>query len=170
MLNRVGNGCVFSVALLTLLILFLCGLEFVVDEPGRQERLNRELSLRRAWPTTFGRIESSQVELRKMRRMAGKQEHPLVVYKYAVNGTAYRSSNLGILGEEDDWRGDGAQGIVSRFPLGSQVSVHYDAGQPGQAYLLDTVGQATPSRGGWAFVVVSLLGFGLVLRLWRDRV
>ena len=167
-LRRLADGCFFTLAFLPILFFFLTGLEMLFDEPNRLNRLNQELALRRGWPTATGRVVTSQVEARKVHRRSRKLDSPSIVYTYVVAGEEFRCSQLGILGDEPEWFGDGARPLVASHPVGSEVTVHYDPKQPGRCFIMDTVQVSGTRGGGWVFVLVSL-GFGaLFWHCWKN--
>jgi hypothetical protein len=84
----------------------------------------------RSWPSTDGVIIKSEV--------AGKRAyHPEITFRYSVAGKAYlRTTDLGTPGFGNrNSRLDTAERISENFSAGSHVTVHYDPGEPGHAFI-----------------------------------
>ncbi len=90
------------------------------------------------WPTTDGRITSSDVTSHPSLDSNGLHTtifEPKVVYEYNVSGQPYHSQQISygaISGESSPgW----AQGIVEKYPAQRTVRVFYNPKQPGEAVL-----------------------------------
>ncbi len=110
------------------------------------------------WPTTTGTIIGSKVGTSttgsgSMPR--GTQSVAIVEYEYEVDGTEYYSPVVNIMGvgHEDP------QTVVNRYPLGSEVTVHYDPDDPSEATLDTDMG---PQPYYAAAMIASPTIFGLV--------
>jgi hypothetical protein len=86
-----------------------------------------------SWPTTTGVIEESRV----IRMSNG--DGVRVVYSYSVDDVRYSSSNISykrLEGARGEWLlPDTPRGIVSRYPVGKEVSVYYHPRDPRSAVL-----------------------------------
>lgn len=95
------------------------------------------------WRPVPGRIVSSQARSRKVRtaqthnRAEGDGDLQMrnfaeITYEYRVGNKTYRGSRIGIgedLGDND------VEGKLARYPVGAQVTVHYNPSKPQQAVL-----------------------------------
>jgi hypothetical protein len=94
------------------------------------------LSLRsRSWPTTHGKVKLSKVEV------AGNQYRELLQYEYSVDGIYYLSHIISFLdlylllfmnGKRSK---RAAEYILAKYPVGSEVTVHFDRNNPKRAVL-----------------------------------
>jgi hypothetical protein len=118
------------------------------------------------WPTVQGRIASSTVQSRNSSK-GGKSYHAEIVYEYSVGDALYSANTVAI--GEFSWGGRShAQGLVKRYPAGSDVAVHYspdnltmsvlEAGISAKAFLLPGVG-----------AVFICCGLAALLRIARPR-
>jgi len=91
------------------------------------------------WPVTQGKVASSEVVVVGGHGRVAPREEAQVSYAYVVAGTSYTSDRFSFgeakpklkmgMGRED------ARTIVSAYPVGATVTVHYRAGTPGMAVL-----------------------------------
>ena len=100
----------------------------------------------RNWPTVPGVIVSSKVvetdrletnTLPDRKGMTSRFVYlPTITYNYTVEGTEYRSSQVFLwMDAEDFHQPDTAGEIVARYPVGKEVTVHYEPGNIGEAVL-----------------------------------
>ena len=110
------------------------------------------------WPFVRGRIESSTVETLRT-TVDGRSRTtfaPAVEYAYEVNGVRYRSRQINLALKISGTQGY-AEGVVARYPEGSEIDVHYDPANPSSAALENPTGPA------WLILAVALFCFGLAL-------
>lgn len=116
------------------------------------------------WPSTEGEIISSYVEEvmnADPEGGGGVSWHPRVSYRYSVVGREYTSKNIEAanigLGTSHQY----AREVVERYPMGAQVKVHYDPGNPGVAVLEPGI----PNNIGLLGIVimVAVIGTGALL-------
>ncbi|MEY2499556.1 MAG: hypothetical protein QOD12_3112 [Verrucomicrobiota bacterium] len=79
-----------------------------------------------AWPTTTGKITASEVAKVMFRRQ------PRITYSYAVNGKPFSSQRISFAG---GYRPKETDAILSRYPVGSDVTVSYAPDRPAEATL-----------------------------------
>ncbi len=83
-----------------------------------------------AWPQTAGRIVKSTIEARR-HRSAGEATAvtnvPVVEYEFAVAGTTYRGTRIGI---GEDSGGANTDTTLARYPVAATVMVYYDPADP----------------------------------------
>jgi hypothetical protein len=122
----------------------------------------RQVSEARGWAETAGRIVKSTVE-HYQQRVGGARSGTLVTfyeavveYSYQANGRDHHSTQLSFGG-----KAAGSQALAeakaARYPVGSQVMVHYDPKNPSNAVLDLKVALAVP------FLVVAIVFFGLAV-------
>ena len=114
------------------------------------------------WPTAAGAVKVSSVEYHKSNEGGGTY-HAEVMYEYMAGGTL-RSGNRVAFGDYGSSNSSRARGIVNKYPVGRQVTVHHDPDDPdvsvlepglkGQAWLL-------PAFGGVFLGVGALMVVGL---------
>jgi hypothetical protein len=78
------------------------------------------------WPTTTGKVTASQTAKVMFRRQ------PRVTYAYSVNGTPFSSQRISFAG---GYRSKETDEIMSRYPVGSEVTVAYAPDKPAEATL-----------------------------------
>jgi hypothetical protein len=85
-----------------------------------------------SWPTTSGEILSANVRIDN--DDDGTSYFGDVSFRYVVNDSVYTSDNVsfGQYGSSNRGR---AEDIVAKYPVGSQVTVYYDANDPQTAAL-----------------------------------
>ena len=92
-----------------------------------------------AWPTTAGTVTGSAVMTIPV--MGSPMLTPAVTYSYQVGGQAMESAALR-LGEPPAFNKPAkAEALAARYPVGSQVTVHYDPAAPEMAALDLKVGE-----------------------------
>ena len=107
------------------------------------------------WPTTNGVVLSSNVSLKMVQNGNGPYTtsfySPNVIYSYSVSGKNYTGNRLVL--EYISSGEASAELLVNKYPVGTNVIVHYDAHNPGSSVLQSDVGNI-----GFYVVIV----FGLV--------
>lgn len=92
----------------------------------------------RAWPTTSGRIEASNIRTVHYRRALGGYDRyePHVEYSYNVAGHAYRGARI-LVGTRAMYKDlDVASADLARdYPVGRAVQVYYKPDDPAEAIL-----------------------------------
>lgn len=79
-----------------------------------------------SWPTTTGRITTSEVAKVMFRKQ------PRVTYSYSVNGTPFTSQRISFAG---GYRPKETDAVLSRYPVGSEIPVAYAPEKPAEATL-----------------------------------
>ncbi len=115
-----------------------------------------------SWPTTEGRILSSDVKKGIYRGTriwgTGISYGAAISYEYSLNGESF-SSNKVLFGEVSGVSGDAARAYVKKYPKGTRVSVFYDPDNPSVAVLESEVSRSTYLRLGiGVFLIVMLFG------------
>lgn len=140
-------------------ILALLGLVLLIV--GRQQKKRAEAVA--SWPGAAGEVMQS--EIREQEMTGGEDEsapttmyEPVVEYRYTVNEQEYISRQYR-LGATGVLLGLGqAQKIISRYPLNSAVTVHYNPMQPDQAVLeMGSASSGMLTAAGGIFFVVGLI-------------
>jgi hypothetical protein len=88
----------------------------------------------RSWPVAAGVVQRSLVE-RGVHGRHGRRYRAQVEYAYSVDGRYYRSSRISFGDAATGFRAP-ARWIVSRYPVASEVVVHYDPADPESAVLV----------------------------------
>lgn len=91
----------------------------------RQHRASRAAGA--AWPHTSGTVLSATVQVNH--HGTSRQETPLVLYSYQVNGQFFRGNRVARRGVVD------ASRSVTRYPAGACVTVYYDPQNPADSAL-----------------------------------
>lgn len=100
------------------------------------------------WPMTKGRITASRLQ------PYGSEFKPVVEYEYTVGATTYTSDRIRLDQAMTGVRA-AAESVVARYPLGSEVLVHYHLESPDQAVL-------EPGATLFVPVLIALVVFKLV--------
>ena len=79
-----------------------------------------------SWPTTTGTVTASE----QTKKMFRKQ--PRVTYSYSVNGAGYTGNRISFAAGHPPKETDA---ILSRYPVGKEVVVAHEPGNPAQATL-----------------------------------
>ncbi len=91
-----------------------------------------------AWPSTEGVVVVSKVR-RSGNTQPGDRRYkftPQVEYRYAVAGSEYASKRIDFSSVTVSHKNSGrAMQVVNRYPVGKQVDVYYDPGNPAFAVL-----------------------------------
>lgn len=80
------------------------------------------------WETTMGTVLSSTVQVSSSG--PGRHETPLVLYAFQVGDRVYQGDKVCL-----DGRTAAASEVVSRYPAGVSVVVHYDPADPAHSAL-----------------------------------
>lgn len=109
----------------------------------------------KAWPTTTGRVITSEVKSQGSTRMY----KPAVQYGYTVGGKNYLSSHVSFA-EYSSSHPSRAQSIISKYPVGATILVHYQPQNPDLAVLDpgDMGGIYIPFVIGSFFMLFSVVG------------
>lgn len=117
-------------------------------------RTTRDALASRDWPTTPGTVIESR--LRPYATNSGADvKYAHVVFAYEVGGRRYRASTPEWSLITAGWGAD-AEGIVARYPRGSEVLVHYDPAAPQRAVLRPGPEPASTAGHGAVFAVMAL--------------
>jgi hypothetical protein len=114
------------------------------------------------WPTATGKVLSSEVEHR-----FGKGPHftARVRYEYQADGQRLEGSEIHFAQRRFRFE-SGAEQVISRYPVGSTVTVHYDPDEPETAVLETSQGDAYLSvLWGLGFLLVPFL---MYFQFFRD--
>jgi hypothetical protein len=90
----------------------------------------RKVNAINEWPTTTGKVLTSQTEWRSSGE--GSAEYPVVLYSYRANGQEFQGRRIAPGMEVG---GIGARKVVERYPVNSQVTVYYNPENPEDAVL-----------------------------------
>jgi hypothetical protein len=85
-----------------------------------------------SWPVTDGVIESANVKAHSGSK-GGTSYSPEVTYTYRVGGAKYDGDKIAVgqMSSSSEY----AHGVLSRYPVGSKVTVHYSPTDPAEAVL-----------------------------------
>jgi hypothetical protein len=87
-----------------------------------------------AWPTTEGRVLASTAAT----AAESPPAWPYVTYEYRVGGERYVGSKV-----HSDWTDSSIAEYLSQYPVGSDVTVHYDPDRPYLAVLDTSTSETT---------------------------
>lgn len=122
-----------------------------------------------SWPVTPGVVQHSSVEKHpRPGRRRGHNYRPRVEYAYSVGGRYYHASRISF-GDAAIGFGAAARWIADRYPVASEVVVHYDPEDPRRAVLVTgvTLGTGGIVAVGLCVCVGSLLAGPASRRLRR---
>ncbi len=127
----------------------------------RQTQALRWGGLSTHWPTTPGTIQSAGIQ----RYAAEGISYGLKVgYTYTVADVQYHSQRLGFGIQPEIWWHAAAREDVSKYPIGSTVTVHYNPDNPKVAVLITGV-SASNRLIGWFFsltpIAMGVLSVGI---------
>jgi hypothetical protein len=91
------------------------------------------------WPTTKGAVLTSDVAVVQM--MGNPMSTPAVTYSYEVGGRALQGNGLRVGAPRLFNKPDKAAALAAQYPVGSQVTVHYDPATPTNTALDLAVGE-----------------------------
>ena len=115
-----------------------------------------------SWPEAPGTVTSSGVSQQETRDTKTHRTRitykPGVYYNYKVNGRAFSSDRISF-GDYSSSNRSRAQKIVSKYPRGKSVTVHYNPEEPGMAVLETRLSWSVfvPLAGGILFLAVGVL-------------
>jgi len=114
-----------------ILVLVLLGFAVVLGGfGGFKYKIGKEST---SWPTVSGKVTYSHAETtRKDKR---NQYRPAVKYSYTVDGRGYVGARI-TASDQIQKNISSAKDILRKYPVGAQVVVHYDPGDPGRAVLV----------------------------------
>lgn len=100
-------------------------------------RARWQVSGARNWPSTTGRVLSSDMESRRVRSGNGysTSHYAVVMYEYMVDGQRYQSNRLTLGTPLGTSFTSGVQKKLALYPVGSRVQVYYDPEDPTEAVL-----------------------------------
>lgn len=113
-------------------VLILGGIGYLLYKRNQQSSAARQIA--QSWPGTPGTVLMSSVQSQHSGR--SHSTYPVVVYQYSVNGKTYQSQtikageqffNVRVVGQ--------AQATVARYPIGTSVTVYYNAENPAESAL-----------------------------------
>jgi hypothetical protein len=115
----------------------------------------------RTWPTTKGKVLSSDIE-RAYAFRTGDVYTPIVRYEYAVGGRRYESDVVAF-GMTSLKPRRKAEAYLAGRAVGAAVTVHYNPDDPAAATLDTSSLQARAlRRSGWIFLAIPVFVYGLM--------
>lgn len=118
------------------------------------------------WPTVRGNIVKSEVEEYQERDEDNEGRtrwrtayRPAVEYAYPVNGREYRGNQISY-GMTVSAGQSYAEKVAAKYPVGSEIDVHYDPQEPSNSAL-----QAGGAGATWIIFVIALVVFALAAAL-----
>jgi Protein of unknown function (DUF3592) len=126
----------FSIAValggILLAVAVLGGLGFFLYRRSRMRDAAKQAA--QTWFDTTGVVISSAIQVKRTGR--SRSEIPVVIYQYQVDGRPYVGKVIKAGDQFFSVRlyGD-AQKTVERYPVGAQVTVHYNPADPAQSAL-----------------------------------
>lgn len=99
----------------------------------RIARLRRSIAAAAAWPSVEGKVIAASLrESQRYVPSSGNINYYLadIAYEYTVEGRVIRSARYSLGGPRQFHRRSRAQRLLARFPVGTEVSVHYDPAHP----------------------------------------
>jgi len=124
----------------------------------------RKVAQASRWPSTAGTVMMSMIQWRASGNSSTSgANYPVVMYSYQAMGQAYQGNKIA---PGPEVGGMGAQKVVARYPMGTQVMVYYNPQNPSEALLE----RSTPSivKVLWISLVAAdlfLCGLGAALVL-----
>jgi len=103
------------------------------------------------WPTTTGKISTSEIKKAMFRRQ------PQITYTYSVNDKPYTSQRVSFAG---GYKPREVDPILARYPVGSDVTVAHDPQNPAEATL-----ETGASKQVTAQVRILLICFFLIIAM-----
>jgi hypothetical protein len=108
------------------------------------------------WPSIRGRIVESSVDRYLGKRPKGRSRtsyYARILYEFSVDGTTFYGHRVAYGDDSFRYKSD-VQDIVSRYPKGKDVIVHYMPGNPAESLL-------EPGLNGrlWSFPVIGFIFF-----------
>lgn len=103
----------------------------------RARRSSTVPSLAGSWPHTMGTVLSATLQVSHQGN--SRQENPLVLYAYQVNGQVFQGHRVRVGDEMGRVRVAGApssaSSTIARYPAGASVIVYYDPSNPANSAL-----------------------------------
>ncbi|MGB8858486.1 MAG: DUF3592 domain-containing protein [Ilumatobacteraceae bacterium] len=116
-------------------LLVLAGLAVHLLMRSRRSASARSMAV--GWPHTMGTVLSATVQV--SHHGTSRQESPLVLYAYQVNGQVFQGHRVRVGDELGRVRVAGtdssASNTVARYPSGASVIVYYDPSNPANSAL-----------------------------------
>ncbi len=94
------------------------------------------------WETTTGTVVKSEIGTTLSGTQGSSIQFPDVTYQYYVNGQTYFNNKVSQTMVRSSF-GSIVQQTLNRYPVGSTVTVHYNADNPQDAYLEKGLGRST---------------------------
>jgi len=153
----------------TVLVLVVLGL--LLGGFGVLPTYEHNVAVQEGEPTT-ATVQSTDIDV-DVDDDGDESYEPIVVYQYTVDGVEYESDNtfpgrFTRTRESRSW----AEGIVGQYEPGDEVTIHYDPGNPGNAYLRNDGLPSTWFLGAAYVLLAALAGVWLIrqgFRRWRQR-
>ena len=104
----------------------------------RTQQSKKKAAASQNWPSTTGQITDSHVSRSQSTDSDGEtiaSYSARVAYTYQVGGQTYSGENIAFGFNPSYNNQPKAQAAAARYPMGSQVSVYYDPGNPSDAVL-----------------------------------
>lgn len=122
----------------------------------------------RDWPVATGEVVESRVEERGAR---AERFHPIVVYRYSVNGRNHVSRTIQLSTDLLRFRTfEEAQAIAARYPVGARIEVRYNPANPSRgALVIDEIDIGTPLAILAALVIAGIVWFAIQSRRAREQ-
>ena len=95
-------------------------------------------TLASSWPTTQGTIIDSTLERYSKRNDEGNMRayyRPLITYQYEVEGEEFTCNQVRVTGFSSSTMRSHEEKKLEKFPVGGQVTVHFDPSNPYDALL-----------------------------------
>jgi len=93
----------------------------------------RKVAQASSWPSTMGTILMSMVQWRSSGSSSTSgANYPVVMYSYQATGQVYQGNKVA---PGPEVGGMGANKVVARYPMGTQVMVYYNPENPSEALL-----------------------------------
>ena len=93
----------------------------------------------RAWLSVRGRVYAARViEVQQPATIDDRrytEYRPEIRYEFTVSGKEYAGNRYSLLATAASWRSY-AEGVVMRYPIGSEVDVYYDPTDPNRCVLV----------------------------------
>lgn len=125
-------------------------------------RLKRAVAAARAWPTAPGRVVAGRVDVRGFSR--GVSYGAIIEYEYEAAGRRHRCQRYSLSGPHYVSFERRAKRLLSRFPIGTAVTVSYDPAEPHNGVIaLAAPAIFTFRVVFWVFLAVSVWLFGGIL-------
>jgi hypothetical protein len=130
------------------LIIFLLGLIFVIVALVNRNKAKAA----EVWPVTPGQILSCNIEKHISTDSDGDTTityEPKLEYSYSIMGAPMQANRISYGAVRTNYKS--AQKLADRYPVGSQVSVHYNPEKPTEAVL------ETAAHGNTASLVIGIV-------------